>query len=367
MKLKKLFAGVVAVAMMATMAFPAFAATDGLGGRNFKVNNDDTFVFDKAWTTNDAGDSSIVVPSVTLGVTRVSDGQPVSFPQGETPTDLVLGVNANTTSGKTDGFTVDLPNFTIPGKYTYVFQENDPYVAGVVPNTNYYQVTVWALQDESQTGTGNHIKECYVKLSQVELKNDAYVEVSGKTKLSQIENTYQAGTVTITKSVTGNMGNKSTKFNFKVVLESDKPVNSTVVSTGDKTFTFTTNEHGKYTAEQTYQLADSETLTITNLPFGVTYTVYEMNGEGETATAVAQGSTLTAESKTYTVSYDAAQTGALDEKTANHKIATIVTNNCGDDTIDTGVILDNAPYILMLAVVAGGAMTLVIKKRREEE
>ena len=39
----------------------------------------------------------------------------------------------------------------------------------------------------------------------------------------------------------------------------------------------------------------------------------------------------------------------------------------GDDAIDTGVILDNAPYILMLAVVAGGAMTLVIKKRREEE
>lgn len=190
MKLKKLFAGVVAVAMMATMSFPAFAATDGLGGLNFKVNNDGTFVFDKAWTTNDAGDSSIVVPSVTLGVTRVSDGQPVSYPQGAIPTDLVLGVNANTTSGKTDGFTVDLPDFTIPGKYTYVFQENDPYVAGVVPNTNYYQVTVWALQDESQTGTGNHIKECYVKLSQVELKNDAYVEVSGKTKLSQIENTY---------------------------------------------------------------------------------------------------------------------------------------------------------------------------------
>lgn len=204
-----------------------------------------------------------------------------------------------------------------------------------------------------------------MKLSQVELKNDAYVEVSGKTKLSQIENTYQAGTVTITKSVTGNMGNKSTKFNFKVVLESEKPVNSIV--TGNKTFTFTPNDNGMYTAEQTYQLSDSETWTITNLPFGVTYTVYEMNGEDETATAVAQGNTLTAESKTYTVSYDTAKTGALDEKTANHKIATIVTNNCGNENIDTGVILDNAPYILMLAVVAGGAMTLVIKKRREEE
>lgn len=367
MKLKKLFAGVVAAAMIATMSFPAFAATSGLGQSNFKVNNGETFVFDKEWTTNDTTDSSIVVPNVTLGVTRVSDGQPVSYPQGATPTDLVLGVNANTTSGKTDGFTVDLPDFTIPGKYTYVFQENDPYVAGVVPNTNCYQVTVWALQDETNTTGGNHIKECLVKLSQVELKNDAYVEVNGKGKLSKIENTYQAGTVTITKSVTGNMGNKSTKFNFKVVLESDKPVNSTVVSTGDKTFTFTANDNGKYTAEQTYKLADGETWTITNLPFGVTYTVYEMNGDGETATAVDQGNTLTAESKTYTVSYDAAKTGALDEKTANHKIATTVTNNCGDGTIDTGVILDNAPYILMLTVVAGCAMMLVIKKRREEE
>ena len=44
---------------------------------------------------------------------------------------------------------------------------------------------------------------------------------------------------------------------------------------------------------------------------------------------------------------------------------TITNTKTGD--VDTGVILDNAPYILMLAVVAGGAMTLVIKKRREEE
>lgn len=365
MKLKKLFAGVVAAAMIATMSFPAFAATPGLGGRNFKVSNDETFVFDKVWVTNDKEDPTIIAPGAALTMYVQNNGLPMTYPQGATPTSLELKVTSNDTAGKTTGFTVDLPDFKVPGKYTYILTESDPNVAGVVPNTNYYQVTVWALQDETNTTGGNHIKECGVKLSQVQLVDGAYVEVKGK--LSNIENTYQAGSVTVTKSVTGNMGNKSTKFNFKVVLESDKPVNSTVVSTGDKTFTFTANEHGKYTAEQTYQLADSETLTITNLPFGVTYTVYEMNGEGETATAVAQGNTLTAESKTYTVSYDAAKTGALDEKTANHKIATIVTNNCGDDTIDTGVILDNAPYMLMLAVVAAGAMTLVIKKRREEE
>lgn len=71
---------------------------------------------------------------------------------------------------------------------------------------------------------------------------------------------------------------------------------------------------------------------------------------------------------TYQVSYDNFVNGTVGttEMTDENVIATNITNTWGS-TIDTGVILDNAPYILMLAVVAGAAMTLVIKKRREEE
>ena len=364
MKLKKLFAGVVAAAMIATMSFPAFAATSGLGNKNFTVENGKTFEFDKVWVTNDKEDSSIVAPGAALTMTVQQNGQPVTYPQGAAPANLVLKVTPNNnTDGNTTGFTVDLPDYSVPGKYTYILKENDPNVAGVVANDNLYQVTVWAFQDESYEGTGNHIVECGVKLSQVQLVDGGYVEVSGKGKLSSVENTYQAGSVTVTKHVTGNMGNKATLFNFKVVLKSTKPVNSAVA--GTKTFTFTTdkNADGFYTAEQTF--------TISNLPFGVTYTVYEMSDATESATAIENGKTLTvaeegADSKVYTVTYTS-ETGALSEKTDKHLIEASVTNQCGDDTIDTGVILDNAPYILMLAVVAGGAMTLVIKKRREEE
>lgn len=371
MKLKKLFAGVVAAAMIATMSFPAFAATEGLGSKGFTVENGKTFDFDKVWVTNDKEDSTIVAPGAALTMTVQNNGQPVTYPQGATPASLELKVNSNDTAGKTASFTVDLPDYSVPGKYTYILKESDPNVAGVVANDNLYQVTVWALQDETNTTGGNHIKECGVKLSQVQLVDGAYVEVSGKGKLSSVENTYQAGSVTVTKHVIGNMGNKTTKFNFKVVLKSTKPVNSAVA--GTKTFTFTTdkNADGFYTAEQTYQLADGETFTISNLPFGVTYTVYEMSDATESATAIENGKTLTvaedgADSKVYTVTY-MSETGALSEATANHLIAASVTNQCGDNTIDTGVILDNAPYMLMLAVVAGGAMMLVIKKRREEE
>ena len=372
MKLKKLFAGVVAAAMIATMAFPAFAATGGLGNKNFTVENDKTFEFDKVWVTNDKEDSTIVAPGAALTMTVQQNGQPVTYPQGAAPANLVLKVTPNNnTDGNTTGFTVDLPNYSVPGKYTYILKENDPNVAGVVANDNFYQVTVWALQDEDNKEAGNHIKECGVKLSQVQLVDGGYVEVSGKGKLSSVENTYQAGSVTVTKHVTGNMGNKATLFNFKVVLKSTKPVNSAVA--GTKIFTFTTdkNADGFYTAEQTYQLSDGQTFTISNLPFGVTYTVYEMSDATESATAIENGKTLTvaedgADAKVYTVTYTS-ETGALSEETKNHLIEASVTNQCGDDTIDTGVILDNAPYMLMLAVVAGGAMTLVIKKRREEE
>lgn len=371
MKLKKLFAGVVAAAMIATMSFPAFAATEGLGSKGFTVENDKSFEFDKVWVTNDKEDSTIVAPGAALTMTVQNNGQPVTYPQGATPASLELKVNSNDTAGKTASFTVDLPDYSVPGKYTYILKENDPNVAGVVANDNFYQVTVWALQDEDNKEAGNHIKECGVKLSQVQLVDGGYVEVSGKGKLSSVENTYQAGSVTVTKHVTGNMGNKATLFNFKVVLKSTKPVNSAVA--GTKTFTFTTdkNADGFYTAEQTYQLSDGQTFTISNLPFGVTYTVYEMSDATESATAIENGKTLTvaedgADAKVYTVTYTS-ETGALSEETKNHLIEASVTNQCGDNTIDTGVILDNAPYMLMLAVVAGGAMTLVIKKRREEE
>lgn len=367
MKLKKLFAGVVAAAMIATMSFPAFAATGGLGSKNFTVENGETFEFDKVWVTNDERDSSIVAPDVELTMNVQNEEQPVTYPQGAAPASLKLRVTPKNPGAKTTGFTVDLPNYSVPGKYTYILKENDPNVAGVVANENLYQVTVWALQDEANTTGGNHIKECGVKLSQVQQIDGGYVEITEKGKLSSVENTYQAGSVTVTKHVTGNMGNKDTKFNFKVVLKSTKPVKSAVKGTKDFTFSTTKDADGFYTAEQTYQLADRETFTISNLPFGVTYTVYEMSDATEHATPIENGKTLTgADAKVYEVTYTS-ETGTLSKETKDHLIEASVTNQCGDDTIDTGVILDNAPYILMLAVVAGGAMTLVIKKRREEE
>lgn len=87
-----------------------------------------------------------------------------------------------------------------------------------------------------------------------------------------------------------------------------------------------------------------------------------MNGDKAVAFTEGKGS-LVVGGKTYEVTYKD-NSGTVGAK--NKAGSATITNNCGS-IIDTGVILDNAPYILMLAVVAGAAMTLIIKKRREEE
>ena len=44
----------------------------------------------------------------------------------------------------------------------------------------------------------------------------------------------------------------------------------------------------------------------------------------------------------------------------------IVTNHCGL-LPDTGVLLDTLPYIVILAVVAGGVALLMLRKHRKED
>lgn len=205
-------------------------------------------------------------------------------------------------------------------------------------------------------------------MDEVVLKDDKYVEAEN-TKLSEIENVYQAGTASVIKKVTGSDGDRTATFNFKVTLTSSKPVASKVTYTKDATDTgtfewtkATVNGVDTWTATHDFTLVHGETMNIGNLPYDVSYDFVEMDGDNAVAFTEGKGS-LVVDGKTYEVTYK--DNGGI-VGARNKAGSATITNNCGS-IIDTGVILDNAPYMLMLAVVAGGAMTLVIKKRREEE
>ena len=167
-----------------------------------------------------------------------------------------------------------------------------------------------------------------------------------KTKKDSFTNTYSAGKLSVTKTVAGNLGDQSKKFDFSVKFTkpADKTVMSTITATvagQNVTFTPVWNEAGEYTF--TFQLAHDQTATFDNLPYGVNYTVTETAANGYTTTKTGDTGTINA----------AEQTAAF--------------TNTKTGTIDMGVMLDSMPYVLVLAVVGAAVIALIAKKRRAED
>lgn len=359
MKLKKLFAGVVAAAMIATMSFPAFADSVNIGG-NVRVGQaapGETLTIAKTYTVN-AGSFNSDNVNLELVAFEANDYVRVtdSSITDEAAEQLRPTFTANSNATKDDAsITMTLPRYEKVGIYTYQVKEVDGGTLGMTYDDTTYTLQVRVankMLDGKIDPSGD--KVCYVTM-----KADG-------TKESSVKNTYNSSNLTISKNVEGNMGDRSngTKFNFKVTLTvpDGKTLNSTITGTNNADVVW--NE-GKMVGTVTFQLSHGESFTLMNLPYDIEYTVDEMNG---TTTVLNQGDKI---NDTYQVSYDNHKAGTIG--TGEGKIAptegvisTTVTNTWGAE-IDTGVILDNAPYILMLTVVAAGAMTLVIKKRREEE
>lgn len=350
MKLKKLFAGVVAAAMIATMSFPAFAArpTPNVGAnglvtitKNYKV----------------VGSEEKKAPAETFNFTvtpgATVNGAEKTVEKSEATTIPVMAANSDEktvaftalTEDGTGTFTVDVANLNItkPGIYYYTVTETPSNTAGVDYAADPMIMVITAgYADDGEDSTLSY----WVGLHDSK-------EFNNKNK--PFENTYTAGSLKVTKKVTGSLGNKDKKFNIDVTFTAPagKTVKSTItyVNNGEKsiapaawTLSTTTNQ---YEATVTVELAHKGFVQFNNIPKDVTYIVEEQDYSREE----------------YTATYEDSKSGTI----ANDVKSTTITNQRGDDTIDTGVILDNAPYMLMLAVVAGAAMTLVIKKRREEE
>lgn len=94
--------------------------------------------------------------------------------------------------------------------------------------------------------------------------------------------------------------------------------------------------------ETTFLLKHGETIHIENLPYGVKYTVTETPAEGYTTTMTGADGTISAADQT--------------AEFTNDKVG----------SVDTGVVLNNMPYILVLAVLAAGVAVYIIRKRRED-
>lgn len=350
MKLKKLFAGVVAAAMIATMSFPAFATRP-----TPNVGSDGLVTITKKYTVTGSEEKKAPAETFTFTVTPGAkvNGAKKTVEKSEATTIPTMAANSNEktvaftalTEDGTGTFTVDVANLNItkPGMYYYTVTETPSNTAGVdYAAKSMIMVITAGYADDGENSSLSY----WAALHDSTNYND---------KNSKFENTYTAGSLKVTKKVTGSLGDKDKKFNVDVTFTAPagKTVKSTItyVNNGAESIApdawklnTTTNQ---YEAKVTVELAHKGSVQFNNIPKDVTYIVEEQDYSGAE----------------YTATYEGDKSGTI----ANDVKSTTITNHKGDDNIDTGVILDNAPYILMLAVVAGGAMTLVIKKRREEE
>lgn len=152
--------------------------------------------------------------------------------------------------------------------------------------------------------------------------------------------------LTISKTVTGMLGDTNKAFTFTIKSADGKALTITdadiVENSADVTFNTTNN---------TFTLTHGDHITL-SLPVG-SYVVEETAVDNYTAKyKIGSDAEIEGRSATVTLS-DTNQTLAF-------------TNHCTLKP-DTGVLLDTLPYIVILAVVAGGVALLMLRKHRKED
>ena len=188
---------------------------------------------------------------------------------------------------------------------------------------------------------------------------------NGKTDKILFTNTYAKNdaTLTIEKNTEGDYADKTRKFDFEITFTKSPMSDQT-------TFTGTIGAQSvEYTAGQTktFKLADGEKLVFNNLPVGTTYMVKEL-----AATDGYTPKVTVVENKTTTVTNKTVQeTEALDTLKENGKNNLVGENenkvtftNTYKDVAVTGIVMNNLPFILLVAVAIVAFVSLAVIKRR---
>lgn len=329
--MKKALSAILAATMVMSMTAVSFADTTPVN------TGAETVDITKHFVTVNGNDSTEDTFKFTVERTSYSDSLyenldaiPVPYFDGAADQEGTIlfgeGSAVASDSDATSKVVMNLPTYEYVGIYKYTIDEVDGNVAGVNYDDATMELTVTVTQD------GDNLKRHVV------LKK-------GEDKGASFENSYNAGDLKVSKTVTGNMGDHRKYFDIKVTLTAEEGKvykNNFTVTGGSHESNPKTIEFG----ETTFKLKHNETITIENLPYGVTYTVVEEDYTGE--------------------GYDAAAYNDFDGKINSALDSAEITNN-KEEEVATGINLDNMPYIMMLAMAALGAFGFVSKKRKEEE
>lgn len=393
MKLKKFFAGVLAAAMMLTVgATAAFATEPAEPTKSFADITTITRETPLTLTKNYKVEKGVAPAEkfefdiAYVGAYRM--GTNVTAPSGKIEAKYADFKNAMSASPNayTENFSWTLEDLKVPeGIGTFVYKITEK--TGSTPTTVYdvdkntlgdlYMVVsvTHKLKDETSKEIVPNVYEYSVSLRRyngaVSASNVEVVSTGKKVpNTNAFTNTYGAGNsvndVTLSKTVHGSFGDLSKTFDFIVKFE--KPASATDVTYGaivatksDKSIIIKQGEtvisaegsadtvNLEYGKEYTVTMKHDQNVVFSNLPANVTYTMTE---DGAVAGKLGD----------YTVTGEQSA-----KKTMGSADETVAIVNTHEGTPDMGVVLDNAPYIAMLAIVAIGGVALMLNKRRRDE
>lgn len=399
MKLKKFFAGVLAAAMMLTVgATAAFATTPD----TISVKKDGSETDAKMFTESD--DDLVLTKTLHVVKGTAPDSMTFSFTvvkQGETTAINGAASNAVFTATQYEPFVGPDKDYTATttvqlatvlgnnkdkvGEYSYTITESTPAYPGVTPvdSTLTMKITVVNQLDEQKQPIANSYGY-YVAL----YRDNKKVEAKDAFK-----NSYDSKSLILSKTVHGALADLNKDFTFTIKFTKDTGVDANNLYMGPQVGTLSTNvsikPEGTATtplAANTYleldkpytvSLRHNGSLELSNLPAGIKYEVFENGSEVNGSDVVLNTTNTSGQNVKYVVTVKDADQNAVSfsnnntvsgqinkENPANVTTAFHNTNNAEPDM---GVVLDNAPYIAMLAIVAIGGVALMLNKRRRDE
>lgn len=331
-----LAAAAVSAAMMLGAAVPAMAASA-----------EKTVAYNVTYNQNGVGTAPTEV--LTYDVTNVSVSGSSAYSGTQFPTLTVGSATFNDgDKGTAQAIMVTVPKYDTVGVYTYSLTPKWNAGKGATDaGVNYSEIdTLTAVVTVTQ-GTDGLKSDIKFHQGQAKDEDGNYITANKSDKDSF---TYNTGNLSLKKTVSGNMGDTSKYFKFSVKLnkQDDKTYADSyeVTTQGSDPRNLGTVKVGE---TATFYLKNDETIKIAGLPAGVTYSVTE-DADGYTSTELKAPEGYT----------------AGDKAIASKDNDFVGYNNELSQGVDTGVILNNAPYIAILGGAAVVTIYLVNKRRHSD-
>lgn len=309
------------------------------------ASEDISFNFIKKYETT-AGEVPATFPVETLKF-AVTDSTEENAP--------VVTMVDHTVGSNPDNIVLTVGEATVPGLFEYTVVEVEGDTQGVTyDTTTQLKVTVLVYWAE-ETVEGNTTRTLKKQVTVTKPEGNA-------AKVDTIVNKYDLGDMSVTKTVTGNLGDKTVPFTIKVKFTAAEKVWSDITYTAG-----TTSEAGTITGngwtgdkEVTITLKDGATVDFTNIPDGVTYTVIEDAAHKRAADAPVDPNSAANAGYKATGEVTTAKAIVVDDETAEE----IVNNK--ETAVDTGIVMDSVPFIVMAVVAVIGLAAFTAKKRVQE-